>query len=100
MGCVQSMLFVAGYVPANDPKEHLHENPSHSSAGAGADCVLFFPDPAMPCRHAQNCHRKHCTFSHERTSLVQVRTSHVCAAALLLCSLSHPRLASFVACAL
>jgi cardiolipin hydrolase len=32
---------------------------------------LFFPDAAMPCRHASNCHRKGCTYAHDRTSLVR-----------------------------
>jgi cardiolipin hydrolase len=47
-------------------------NPSHKGAKSeGQHQVLFFPDPALPCRYANKCTRKNCTFSHERTSLVR-----------------------------
>eukprot|EP00033_Pygsuia_biforma_P001613 GCRY01001815.1.p1 GENE.GCRY01001815.1~~GCRY01001815.1.p1 ORF type:complete len:184 (+),score=9.04 GCRY01001815.1:98-649(+) len=38
--------------------------------------VLFFPDPALPCRNhfdpAKTCTRKNCTFSHINTSLSEL----------------------------
>ena len=47
-------------------------NPTHKPGKSfGQHKVLFFPDPALPCRHGNNCRRKNCDFSHEKTSLVQ-----------------------------
>ena len=47
-------------------------NPTHRAGkSSGQHQVLFFPDPAMPCRYGDKCRRSHCQFSHERTSLVR-----------------------------
>ena len=47
-------------------------NPSHQPGKSrGQHKVLFFPDPALPCRHGQKCKRKHCDFSHGKTSLTE-----------------------------
>jgi cardiolipin hydrolase len=34
--------------------------------------VLFFPDPAMPCRAGRACRRPQCSYSHDATSLVRL----------------------------
>jgi len=64
----------------------MHDNPTRSSAQPGSRAerggridttadtfhVLFWPDDAMPCKYGKHCHRKGCSFSHARTSLVQL----------------------------
>ncbi|GBF99930.1 MT associated signaling phospholipase D [Raphidocelis subcapitata] len=41
------------------------------AAPAGGE-VLFFPDPAMPCRNGKGCRRNNCTYAHGDTSLIRL----------------------------
>ena len=44
-----------------------------AQASGGTHDVLFFPDPAMPCKYGAACRRgARCAYSHERTSLARL----------------------------
>ncbi|KAI8466110.1 MAG: MT associated signaling protein phospholipase D [Monoraphidium minutum] len=46
--------------------------PAQVAAGAAPFTALFFPDPAMPCRHMASCRRQNCTYAHQATSLARL----------------------------
>eukprot|EP00039_Didymoeca_costata_P015035 m.249323 g.249323 ORF g.249323 m.249323 type:complete len:263 (-) comp16140_c1_seq19:84-872(-) len=45
---------------------------SPTPGSRGVQEVLFFPDPAMPCRYKNNCKRYNCEYAHEETNLTKL----------------------------
>ena len=61
-----------GCTTSSNSTPSVTSNPTHKGGKSkGQHQVLFFPDPALPCRYGNKCKRKQCNFSHEKTSLVR-----------------------------
>ena len=70
MGPCMSIFVDGGFQKSNPSFAEAASAPSSSSQSINTE-VIFFPDNAMPCRHAKNCHRKGCKYAHGITSLVR-----------------------------